>query len=52
MGHDGWNEGFLTNWKFSLKKDICIAMMYNNATVPAYNALEDTAAKILSCAKE
>ncbi len=30
--HDGWNEGFVTEWMFSLRSDICVASMYNRAT--------------------
>ncbi|MBQ3411948.1 MAG: beta-lactamase family protein [Oscillospiraceae bacterium] len=28
-GHSGWNEGFLTYWKFSLTEDRCAAVMVN-----------------------
>ena len=28
-GHNGWNEGFLTYWRFSLKEDLCAAVMVN-----------------------
>ena len=31
--HDGWNEGFLTEWIFSLREDLCVASMYNRSTV-------------------
>ena len=31
--HGGWNEGFLTEWWFSLRKDLCVASMINNTTV-------------------
>ena len=31
-GHTGENWGFLTSWVFSRKKDICVAVMYNNVT--------------------
>ena len=27
--HSGWNEGFLTEWMFSLNKDLCVASMIN-----------------------
>ena len=30
--HGGWNEGFVTEWMFSLRSDICVASMYNRAT--------------------
>ena len=43
--HGGWNEGFLTEWIFSLKKDLCVASMFNrSANEPdwkqTYTALE------------
>ena len=30
--HDGWNEGFVTEWMFSLREDMCIASMLNHST--------------------
>ncbi|MBR6185305.1 MAG: GNAT family N-acetyltransferase [Clostridia bacterium] len=27
--HGGWNEGFLTEWWFSLREDLCVASMLN-----------------------
>ena len=30
--HGGWNEGFLTEWCFSLRQDLCVASMLNHAT--------------------
>ena len=30
--HDGWNEGFLTTWIFSLREDLCAAVMFNRST--------------------
>ena len=30
--HDGWNEGFLTTWIFSLREDLCVALMFNRTT--------------------
>ena len=29
--HGGWNEGFLTEWMFSLDKDLCVASMTNRS---------------------
>ena len=29
--HDGWNEGFLTEWLFSLRDDLCVASMFNRS---------------------
>ena len=30
--HDGWNEGFVTEWIFSLREDLCVASMFNRST--------------------
>ncbi len=30
--HGGWNEGFLTEWWFSLREDLCVASMINRTT--------------------
>ncbi len=30
--HDGWNEGFLSSWLFSLREDLCVAVMFNRST--------------------
>ena len=30
--HDGWNEGFLTTWMFSLREDLCVAVVFNRST--------------------
>ena len=30
--HSGWNEGFLTEWIFSLREDLCVASMFNRST--------------------
>ena len=30
--HGGWNEGFLTEWLFSLREDLCAAVMFNRTT--------------------
>ena len=30
--HGGWNEGFLTEWFFSLREDLCVASMFNRTT--------------------
>ena len=29
--HGGWNEGFLTEWFFSLRQDLCVASMHNRS---------------------
>ena len=40
-GHDGWNCGFLTTWKFSLVEDLCVAAMINKSTVSVNKRLCD-----------
>ena len=51
-GHTGENWGFLTSWVFSRKKDICVAVMYNNVTAAADEAMESIACEIYKNAKE
>ena len=51
-GHTGENWGFLTSWVFSRKKDVCVAVMYNNVTEAADMALDDIACEIYKNAKE
>ena len=51
-GHSGENWGFLTSWVFSLKKDICVAVMYNNVTEAADKGMENIACEIYKNAKE
>lgn len=51
-GHGGENWGFLTSWVFSRKKDICVAVMYNNVTEAADIAMDDIACEIYKNAKE
>ena len=51
-GHTGENWGFLTSWVFSRKKDICVAVMYNNVTAAADEAMENIACEIYKNAKE
>ncbi|MBQ9323530.1 MAG: serine hydrolase, partial [Clostridia bacterium] len=51
-GHTGENWGFLTSWVFSRKKDICVAVMYNNVTEAADEAMESIACEIYKNAKE
>ena len=50
-GHGGENWGFLTSWVFSRKKDICVAVMYNNVTEAADKAMDDIACEIYKNAK-
>ena len=51
-GHGGENWGFLTSWTFSRKKDICVAVMYNNVTEAADEELDKLACEIYKNAKE
>ena len=51
-GHGGENWGFLTSWVFSRKKDLCVAVMYNNVTQAADEAMNDIACEIYKNAKE
>ncbi len=51
-GHSGENWGFLTSWVFSRKKDICVAVMYNNVTEAANEAMNEIACELYRNAKE
>ena len=51
-GHGGENLGFLTNWVFSRTKDICVAVMYNNVTDAADEAMDNIACEIFRNAKD
>ncbi len=51
-GHGGENWGFLTNWVFSRKKGICVAVMYNNVTEAADEAMDNIACEIYRNAKD
>ncbi len=51
-GHTGENWGFLTNWVFSRKKDICVAIMYNNVTEAADEAMDNISCEIFKNMKE
>ena len=50
-GHSGENWGFLTSWVFSRKKDCCVAVMCNNDTDAAYEAMDNIACEIYRKAK-
>ncbi len=41
--HGGWNEGFITEWMFSLREDLCVASMLNHAT----DALDDAQTELV-----
>ena len=51
-GHSGENWGFLTSWVFSRKKGMCVAVMYNNVTEAADEAMNEIACEIYKNAKE
>ena len=51
-GHGGENWGFLTSWAFSRKKDICVAVMYNNVTEAADETMNEIACELFKKAKE
>ena len=51
-GHGGENYGFLTDWVFSRTEDLCVAVMYNNVTDAAAEAMVDIACEIYKNAKE
>lgn len=44
-------ESYLTNWVFSRKKDVCVAVMYNNVTIAADEAINAVACEIYKNAK-
>lgn len=50
--HGGWNEGFLTEWNFSLKEDLCVASMINRANGPADEAHAEVAFELYENALE
>ena len=50
--HGGWNEGFLTEWNFSLKEDLCVASMINRADGPTDEAHAEVAFELYKNAKD
>lgn len=50
--HGGWNEGFLTEWNFSLKEDLCVASMINRASDAIDEAHAEAAFDLYQNAKE
>ena len=48
--HGGWNEGFLTQWIFSLTKDLCVAAMINRADRNTCKRFEDAASALFQSA--
>ena len=50
--HGGWNEGFLTEWNFSLREDLCVAAMINRADGPTDEAHAQVAFDLYQNAKK
>ena len=44
--HGGWNEGFLTDWRFSLNEDLCTAVMINRADNPTARASAEVGSRL------
>ena len=51
-GHGGENRGFLTHWVFSRRKEMCVAVMYNNVTDAADEAMNEIACEIYKNAND
>ena len=51
-GHDGWNCGFLTTWKFSLTEDLCVAAMINKSTVSVNKKLSEVGKRLYINARD
>ena len=50
--HGGWNEGFLTEWNFSLKEDLCVCSMINRANEAIDEAHAELAFELYKNAKD
>ena len=50
--HAGWNEGFLTEWIFSMRKDLCVAGMHNRSSEAAAEAQSKIVREIFQDAEE
>ena len=50
--HDGWNEGFVTTWMFSMREDLCVAGMLNVSTNELDWALTNTIAELFQNQEE
>ena len=44
--HGGANEGFLTQWMFSLKEDVCVASMINQMSISAHSQQQKVTKKL------
>ena len=50
--HGGWNEGFLTEWFFSLREDLCVASMVNCSTEKLDWKQTETAVRLFQTVEE
>ena len=50
--HDGWNEGFVTTWMFSVREDLCVAGMLNVSTNELDWALTNTIVELFQNQEE
>ena len=50
--HGGWNEGFLTEWFFSLRRDLCVASMINRSTEEMDARQTELAVKLFQAAEQ
>ena len=50
--HDGWNEGFVTTWMFSMRKELCAAGMLNVSTNELDWALTNTIVELFQNTEE
>ena len=50
--HGGWNEGFITEWMFSLREDLCVVSMLNHATDKLYKNQSELAFKLFQDGEE
>ena len=50
--HGGWNEGFLTEWWFSLRGDLCVASMVNRTTEALSGKLGETSLELFQTVEE
>lgn len=51
ISHGGWNEGFLTNWRLSLKEDLCVALMINRSNNRTAKTMETAVSELFNNVK-
>ena len=49
--HGGWNEGFLTDWRFSLNEDLCVTVMINRSDNPTAKASSEVGSMLYDTVK-